>query len=193
MICLSLLKKGLDILKIKTKFIHSIIDSIFYKKNTETFTDFLYNISDVYDYNKYTNEKMNESNIKMEDIPDEIFEDINVLSIVLFTIYNIGLTNCLNVKLEDNDKVSYPINYAMRFSKIGLEFARRYRENKNRYDVLQYELLIKLEVIRYVMTDYNDIVNKNNLSNNILDTTNCFLTKHLDTIIDGFNESKRES
>lgn len=193
MICLSLLKKGLDILKIKTKFIHSIIDSIFYKKNTETFTDFLYNISDVYDYNKYTNEKMNESNIKMEDIPDEIFEDINVLSIVLFTIYNIGLTNCLNVKLEDNDKVSYPINYAMRFSKICLEFARRYRENKNRYDVLQYELLIKLEVIRYVMTDYNDIVNKNNLSNNILDTTNCFLTKHLDTIIDGFNESKRES
>lgn len=180
-------------MKIKTKFIHSIIDSIFYKKNTETFTDFLYNISDVYDYNKYTNEKINESNIKMEDIPDEIFEDINVLSIVLFTIYNIGLTNCLNVKLEDNDKVSYPINYAMRFSKICLEFARRYRENKNRYDVSQYELLIKLEVIRYVMTDYNDIVNKNNLSNNILDTTNCFLTKHLDTIIDGFNESKRES
>lgn len=193
MICLNVLKKGFDILKIKTKFIHTIIDSIFYKKDTETFTDFVDNISDVYNYNKYTTEKIKESNIKMEDIPDEVFEDINILAIVVFTIDKIGLTNCLNVKLEDNDKFHYPINYAMRFSHVYLEYARRCRETQSKSDILQYDLLVKLEVINYILLDYRHIVDTNNLSNNILDTTNDFLTHHLETIINGFNESKRES
>jgi len=190
MICLNLLKKGFDILKIKIKFIHNIINSIFYKKNTETITDFLHNIADVYDYNKYTDKKLKESKIKMENIPDEIFEDIHTLTTVIFTISNIGLAACCNVKSEDKT-FSYPINFAMNFSKLNLEFHRRCREDQ--YDLSQCDLLIELEVIRYVMQYYNHIVENYNLSDKVLETINGFLLKLLSTAIANFNNSERES